>query len=86
MSKKIKIIDLSKEDPESLKDKNGNIDFNKIQQLMELANPEVESETTFGLTKEEILDPVLNPDCRMDIPFLKELKEKINKRKRQEML
>ncbi len=86
MSKKIKIIDLSKEDPESLKDENVNLDFNKIQQLMELANPDVESETTFGLTKEEILDPELNPDCRLDVPFLKQLKEKIKIKKRQENL
>jgi len=83
---RVKIIDLSNEDPESLKDENGNVDFNKIMELVELANPNVETETTFGISQKDLKDKNLNPDSRLDIPFLKELNEKIKKRDRQEML
>lgn len=83
---KVKVIDLSNEDPESLKDENGNVDFNKIMELANLANPDVETETSFGISQEVIKDKKLNPDSRLDIPFLKKLNEKVKQKKRQEML
>ena len=76
---RVKIIDLSKEDPKSLLDANGQLDMYKIQSLVELANPNVETETSFSISSADLKNKKYNPDYRLDVPFLKNLSEKIKK-------
>ena len=80
---RVKVIDLSKEDPKSLLDASGQLDMNKIQSLVELANPDAETETSFSISSKDLKDKKNNPDYRLDVPFLKNLSKKIKKEKGQ---
>ena len=80
---RVKVIDLSKEDPKSLLDANGQLDMNKIQSLVELTNPNVETETSFSISSKDLKDKKYNPDYRLDVPFLKNLSAKLKKERGQ---